>query len=325
MVMASWSLYGSAYSLSNHELITRNATALIKMCQLDEKNAVASLENTYVRFNLKQDDLNKKPLMWHFPLPIDDQQAAPNENYKGGLYKLLVEEASFNNWFNYLMVQAAAEGSFENRAPAVGAMMHFIQDVAVPAHAVPIFHPSKWLKRDQFDEWDKFEYVTGQQDIEKEYRLLKFSKNVCALLSTNNPPLKILSQVHKNTLQSLDAKIKPKDYCLFTREYLFFSDCIPANTSLSWRLFWPDQVNELGFAEYGCDKEDRFGDDVVSCSGTNYKIKPELFKQFAMERLKQAVVASANLILYYQHLPQGKRGACQQQQWVVSKSLLECI
>jgi len=43
-----------------------------------------------------------------------------------------------------------------------------------------------------------------------------------------------------------------------------------------------------------------------------------------MERFKDAVLASANLILHYQNLEVGKRENCGKQQWVINKRMLQC-
>ena len=105
-------------------------------------------------------------------------------------------------------------------------------------------------------------------------------------------------------------------------------------------LLWPKSDKMLkneDFSLYGCEKASffrnndnqawygGFGHEKIACSGKKYKIKASEYRHFATERVNDAIVASANLILYYHNLDKGGRDNCQQQQWVVSKKLLKCL
>ena len=94
--------------------------------------------------------------------------------------------------------------------------------------------------------------------------------------------------------------------------------------SCTWSRYWSQEVSDNGFADYGCDGRDVFGKKEFKCEGEKYKVKPELYRTFAADRFQDAVIASAQMLLYY-YAYEGASSKEQQTQWLPNKKLLEWV
>ncbi|WP_237442737.1 hypothetical protein [Sinobacterium norvegicum] len=351
------------YSVPNHELITRSAAALIEQCQgspLDEK-----LVQTYVDYNLAQDKLLKKRLMWHFDRATGNN-TSPKLRHRDDIYKSMAVLPDFSLWYSYLSQQIALQNTGIDRAPAIGAMLHFVQDMAVPAHVVPIFHPSRLMNRDNFDEWYSFNldsqqipimgYAqwagddTAQPTAGVVYLDEVTKKDVCDTLKSSKElkPAQILSKLKEDTKAAINSPIKHYYVADSYQGPYQHSSSQQDTAKQRWSLLWPsegeyaqDLAND-GFSYYGCDVTDKdqpvmpaknkrgggFGDHKLRCGNKVYVIDPIEYRHFATERITDAITASAQLMINGQQLALSTdtaKSKCQQEKWVVTKRLLECL
>ncbi len=296
---------GNVYSFSvdNHKVITRLSIDLINDCGI--KNSISESDvDTLVEYNVYQDKLLKKSILWHFPMPAEgSNNPIPDKKHASG-YGKIVEETTFNRWVDYLEDQASKEKDLEGRLPAIGALLHFTQDLAVPSHAIPIFHPSKIANPDKLDNWD----------VEKLNMVKLKAKGVSAC--------KGLEKIGVGNVASLNADVR-EDTLLSLNEKL--NNCPENGGICNWTALWETNVIDTGFAYYGCGKEDMFGSNKFSCDGFDYRISTDENNQFVAVRFDAAIVASAKLILHFMHLEPGNRSACADSQWVPRRKHLKCL
>lgn len=292
-----------SFSVDNHKAITKLSVDLINDCGI--KNSISESDvDTLVEYNVYQDKLLKKSILWHFPMPEDGSgNPVPDKKHASG-YGKIVEETTFNRWVDYLEDQASKEKDFEGRLPAIGAMLHFTQDLAVPSHAIPIFHPSKIANPDKLDNWD----------IDKLNRIKLKARGVSSC--------KGLKKIGVDNVASLNADVREKTLLSLNEK---LKTC-PGNGGVcNWTALWGTNVIETGFAYYGCGKEDMFGTNKFSCNGFDYRISTDENNQFVAARFDAAIVASAKLILHFMHLEPGNRSACADSQWVPRRKHLKCL
>lgn len=291
-----------AYSKSNHKHITQAAVELIQRCelpvQLSEKNI-----QTLVVLNLGQDRILNKMRLWHFPAPLKGSGSPVPQKRRAWLYGKLVTETTFDRWAKYLDDQIKQQTSFEQRLPGIGALLHYVQDLAIPAHAVPIFHPTRISNADRLDSWKKLQ-PSGQT-------LLPATEKICETISTGNVDdvIEFLSAARMITLKSLSKPLG--------------SDCQGA--ICRWSRYWSTAVGDNGFANYGCDDKDIFGKSGFKCEGKKYRVNPEAYKRFAADRFQDAVIASAQMLIYYHGYKIDGEGLPQKTRWLPNKKLLQWV
>lgn len=301
LLLVLFSFQASAYSKTNHKKITEAAVDLVQRCELPMSLSESQLD-TLVELNLGQDGVFKKMRLWHFPAPLAGSGDPAPQKQRAWLYGKLVTETTFDRWVKYLDEQVKKEAAFEQRLPGIGALLHYVQDLAVPAHAVPIFHPSRIANADRLDSWKKLA-AKGQA-------LLPSTQKICETISSGkvDDVIEFLSQFRKLTLKSLRKPLG--------------SDC--QGVSCTWSRYWSQEVSDNGFADYGCGGKDVFGKKEFKCEGEKYKVKPELYEAFAADRFKDAVIASAQILLYY-YAYEGESNKAQETQWLPNKQLLEWV
>ena len=293
-------LKAHAYSLSNHQTITEDAVALINECR--SQQFITTLDpsaqlGVLVKYNVHQDQLLRKARLWHFPYYA---QYPPQKEATGWIGNTLVISTSFNVWTDYLYQQALKANRHQTVYPAIGALLHYVQDVAVPAHAVPIFHPVRYLppKADGFDSWDEF----------NEYPWLKnrqAQQHACAELASINLTAQ---DIINNTLQQTKNNIQ-EGLSGQTPEH------IPEQIRAAniWMKLYPvNGPKEYGFGQYGCDSEGDYGVESLTChtkpnvresaqesaegSAQEFEVSHHDYIKFASKQRNLAVLASAQLI-----------------------------
>jgi hypothetical protein len=182
---------------------------------------------------------------------------------------------SFEPWLGYLFSELTRKQPAAAHYPALGALLHYVQDLAVPAHAVPIFHP-EWLFG--HDDFDNHAFHVDHQS------LLKHRPGVCSELAQPQSLAKLLQTTREQTLASLQQPVPMQ------------SAEQPA--SLKWSAFWRAQPRRAGapeFGSYGCEGD--FGDEKVRCDGHRYIVEGASYDAFADARAEAAILASAASIL----------------------------
>ena len=145
-----------------------------------------------------------------------------------------------------------------------GKLIHYIQDMAVPAHVAPIYHVA-WSK-------DKFDGYTAS-----ETHKVSVSKDECrTYIKNKSKPVTILTTLANETLSSIKEK---------------------ANKELYWTDFWnvyPDEPGKKkGFSSYGkCDNV--FGDS----KNTKCRVETSTFDKYFQSRYEGAVKASLELLIF---------------------------
>lgn len=249
VILSSCNLF--AFSVENHNIITKLSVDLINDCGIENDIKESDLD-TLVEYNLYQDKLLKKAILWHFPMPEEgSDNPIPNKKHASGYGKLVVD-TTFNRWTDYLEDQANKEQTFEDRLPAIGALLHFTQDLAVPAHAVPIFHPSKIANPDKLDDWDV-----------KQLDLKKLKKN-------DNLTCTDLKKYNIQSVSSLNKIVRRNTLNNITNTKL--DSCPNKSSTCNWNVFWKTEVIDTGFAYYGCNKEDMFGNNKFTCNNVEYQV-----------------------------------------------------
>ncbi len=167
----------------------------------------------------------------------------------------------------------------EKIARRAGLVMHFIQDMSVPAHVAPNYHASN--KPDSFEA-----YAHKQLGATK---FLSASNGTCSQLSKTykkikpvgekNVPILILEALANKTLEAIDAPIRKKD------------------KAPKWDIFWLTQAknkSDCGFFDYGqCGN--KFGETV---NLSVCELTCDEYKAFYKERYQQTIEASVLLLLY---------------------------
>jgi hypothetical protein len=311
----------AAYGTDTHEYLTREAVALIHSCKqetsalLDPTPHVATL----VDFNLGQDDLMRKARLWHFPFVprADCSDACGTACYTTSWCPYWLSficgmevYRSFDPWLNQLLSQAKLAHAPSEVYPAAGALLHYLQDLAVPAHALPIFHPVPLWHGDELDNYE----VRATHDS-----LLKSRgrKAVCQTLTDTSEPRALLVDMRQKTLASLDSEFPAQS---------------KSGNEHRWRVFWPSipdpQARE--FQSYGCD--DGFGASSVRCGEDTFEVDDKTYQRFADARAEDAILASAQLIARLQtQLAQADAGSKRasaddpDERWLPSAERLERI
>src|SRR5688572_23843474 len=227
------------YSVPNHEALTRFAVKQIDFCvakhpDLAPGHVSAGLEVcSLVECNAAQDGAFEKIALWHFYSPDKELRS----------WLPIARDTKLDNWFAILSREL--EASTKQPATAheiVGALIHYLQDVTVPAHVLPIFHVPPMS--DKFDK-EAFHEPTLIDDKEK-----------CrALLDSKRLVNQILFDTAFRTRRSLDQRL-PK----------------AGQTAATWEVFWNPEPKKSGFAKYGCAKN-RFGEaGPIRCKGMRVQV-----------------------------------------------------
>jgi hypothetical protein len=277
---------GRAYSPSNHARLTARAVALYERCgQLAGAAAravplpIAILQH----YNTRQDDLLSKSGLWHFP------ETAPDEGCPGPfpLCQLVILR-SYEPWTEDIWRRVIQTLPAAQLYPALGAALHYVQDLAVPAHAVPVFHPRGWLDlHDAFDEytsWDNPHSRPGVHELASECARLDAIARSGALRA-------ILEQLRSETRASLSQSLS------LSRG--------GSEVTLSFARLW--QARGAGFGVYGCD--DDFGEAELRCGDTSYAVAAGTYERFAGQRARSAILYSAATIALFEQKLAPCRGA----------------
>ena len=146
-----------------------------------------------------------------------------------------------------------------------GIVLHYIQDMAVPAHVAPVYHVS-W-KKDKFDSYTPVKL-----------RQVNITKAECKnYIDKKSSPVFILQTLANNTLDSIRTKI---------------------NEQLYWSVIWniypekPDNKKD-GFSTYG-----KCGNIFGETTHTNCKIDIAIYDKYFNSRYEEAVKASFELLVF---------------------------
>jgi len=277
----------SAYDIGSHEQLTREAVALIGRCARHDPRLwdPSIYLNTLIDLNVGQDDVLRKARLWHFPFVARGTCSNPcsEECYSRkwcpyGLWFIcdMPVFRSFDPWVNHLIRRASFAREPAEVYRAAGALLHYVQDLAVPAHALPVFHPVPICHGDELDGYGVTVTHCNLQ--------LEQPGDVCERLDDAKDLTSLLLAVRATTEQSVAKSFPLRS---------------PQGEKRSWSAFWRSSSDPEApeFKQYGCKA---FGQSRVECANEAFEVDPKTYAQFANTRASEAILASAQLIVYLQ-------------------------
>lgn len=319
----------AAYTVPTHEKLTRRASELLQRCG---KYGVAlpapdSQVTRILRYyNAKQDDWLNKLALWHFPnVPQGEECPGPFPSC------LFVIERSFEPWTNHIWEQVQATLPPDQLYPALGAALHYVQDMAVPAHAIPVFHPEGLLHL--FDGLDEYEAWNNAFSYPEQGEMAGVCRRLVELSQHTSLP-ELLLQVRESTLRSLNETFgsstpgTPFHVLWQPRDGSY--QCTPEKGDLDEGLEGCSvQIdNDQGFGSYGCDGD--FGDDELQCGWHEYHVDRSDYDRYAGRRARDAIFYSAATILLFQSkLAPCRRAGCKPDKgaddWIPTRSRIKAL
>lgn len=286
----SFAVRARGYSVDNHERLTRESVLLVDRCRVCSNRrgpSAAPYRDVLVEYNRKQDGLFRKLAMWHFP--------APKERGKlSGLAFLFCPFATqkdFELWTRSLWTRVRGGLTARELYPALGAALHYVQDVAVPAHAVPVFHPSFKGLTDDFDDYE------GWRGYGADLLPCEQLAVPCREVLEPAPLDELLERGRKQTQSALALPLTMHDP--------------DGRASVhTWREFWvAPRKNAFRFGEYDCRP---FGGSTVTCGHDRFEVEPEQFFIFATARARATIRAGARAVVSFErHLTRCQERHCE--------------
>ena len=268
-------LFGSmpshAWRLHDHDLITRRALQLYERCQ--EIRFTHTETKTLVDGNLSED----------FNLAVKWLKNSHYYNPDKWVRTLYRDDAGYR-------VRYLTEKLLAGRHPQLrllGKIIHFVQDMASPTHVVPIVHGLS-------DGFEKFKLPAAASALLNLCFSANCGKELSAAASglpcpqkTAAAPDAVLKREARRTLASL------RDIAEATRDgkpYQF-----------TWTMFWVEGLGSR-FGQYGF-----FGNNFgtmkpLEVLGHVYSFPHTVFHNYKLQRTKQAIAATAEVLHWYRLL-----------------------
>ena len=292
-----------AYEPDQHKLLSSLSIKLFNQCLSDEMYSLVI--DDQVALDISEADAGedtylskaaKRVFNWHFYNPHLEsrQQYGPINR---SMSKMLSDIESDIRAADHFIARLA------------GSALHFIEDVTVPAHVMPVFHgplPPLFLLgatgmygpriiHDTVDDWP-----VAYQHFLIEIDQLSERDSLCLRLFSNEPQL-----LFNNLPKKGDIAVKRNPVLFFVKNTALLTlHALDQNTpgcTLQWRFFWDYDYHHDYFTGYRNEWDDRvnigFGD-----SGTlvgECKMTQEKYENFVKARHWQAVVSGAAFLAAY--------------------------
>jgi hypothetical protein len=270
------------FSVPTHGVLTGKALDHLQACgdRLGEptlRERIAQLraaQPLLIQCNQDQDRLIRKAAVWHF-LPSPGKPSLDPDQQQVPVCPL---EPSLRPWFAALAAvsdQAVGASAPQEAYALLGAMLHYLQDMAVPTHVLPIFHPVRWIESDAFDDYLPASDGAGAPD--------------CARLA-----------LARNGDQSLPEQLTAllEETAATTRAAIAEGAPISGAPPSGWNRFWLPEVAADGFSRYGC-VGNRFGAGQLHCEGQALSVEPGVYQRLALKLQTEAITASARAMLIF--------------------------
>jgi hypothetical protein len=288
IVCASLSLSNAyAYSIDSHEILTKVAVQNFNACISSEvelsafKTITPEQEKIITKGNVFEDSKSvfKRIFHWHFWKPeVMNKSGDVKGNGGIGIKK------DFRKRFHKIrreLKQADKSDSqyLEVAYKKLGNLIHYIQDVSIPAHVVPIFHPTlPKMKKDKFDSYKI------NENIKIDCRDL-----VAALPNIKNTGFnRILDYSAVRTLKNIKRLIP-----------------VSGNTKTTWEAYWKSpKIKKSGkkknFGKYG-EFKNKFGQEkIFECAAGSCTILKYHFDNFAFRQHQMTIDATVRSIMLIQ-------------------------
>lgn len=166
LVTSGYIFIGNAHAISpeNHRPVTRAAFSAYKTCiqQPGLKDTLAEGVDAIVESSKLEDEspLIKRYFNWHFYDAYKDTEFAMGRSATGArksLHHIYAERAD-------QLIEALENNQQQDVYEYTGRLLHYIQDMTVPAHVAPIYHHKfLWFDRsdyfDEMPEWNTSPYT----------------------------------------------------------------------------------------------------------------------------------------------------------------------
>ncbi|MGI9282370.1 MAG: hypothetical protein ACR2PX_22455 [Endozoicomonas sp.] len=301
IIHVSPNLYG--YEPYQHQLISNSSINLYNKCQktLESVGTISSDESEQIiNANSGEDtSISKAPYRifnWHFYNSSKEsgQEYFPiNRSMTGLLHS----------------IENTLKASYEFDPVATGSGLHFIEDVTVPAHVMPVFHGPLaplimggavgrydfGLIHDEIDKWE-----IDVEELESFTDTLSESINNCERLF--RAEINIISVSGKTTEIEYDINESPLLYFVdhtSKQTEISYKKLIPG-CDISWEWFWNFDYGHDYFNGYRSEWDESmpvsFGDERQisdDCTMTNNN-----YNSFVFQRHLQAIVSGAAFIAH---------------------------
>jgi len=272
-----------AISPENHKPVTRMAMNVYKSCtdQLGINDTLTEGIDDIVEFSGLEDEspLIDRYFNWHFYDAYRNESTAMGRSFTGARKSLHhIYDARITS-----LIEALKKHDKAYIYEYTGRVLHYIQDMTVPAHVAPVYH----YKFYWFDQSDYFDDMT-------EWSSMTFTpvKNICLFENIDIEEMKerlnnVLSEVAENTRSRIQDEI------LQDNEHRL--------AGKTWEEFWilrnPDDDHnytdtKYGFSPYGNEKRDGY---KQLCEGTEKD--RALCLSFFRKSYDSAVASSVKVLL----------------------------
>lgn len=286
-MLALMSSASMGFSAGNHKSLSIAAITYYKNnCAIEDRH-LQWVHPGYLGKGSKKED-NPRPARltnWHFYHPEKDFKAGK----KG---QIDPRPTKFLNEAKDKILKEIEKGRTKQLSEAIGSYIHYIQDLANPAHIAPIYHDPR--TKDKFDEWTApiYSIFHGDfcSDTDEKYRSILAHEEYKGDLADNLDL--ILDVIFSETKGALDQS--------------FAASASGAPTTLKWSSFW-NLCEENRFCEYEESLlENNFGKAVIwispskpnrpgSCiSGDSCEVKISFseYHKFATQQARIAAIYS---------------------------------
>ena len=291
-----------AYSVENHKKLTAVAIKVFNQCADNQTNNkwLKSL-NDVESFRLvdgsysEDEDYFDKSTNWHFY----DREGLIGRESPLEIFKKIIAEPTMHPRFNQLEITVSNLVKIDGIRSwqpyeTVGKLIHYLQDVTVPAHVAPVFHPLNDGFGDSFDD-----YQVNETEL-----LKKFDVNFCNEMKSlkNKSYNSILDFYANQTFTALNNSIDD------------LTD--DQGDSIKWNVFWNIKTNTRMFGSYGI-AGNQYGNKYI-CIDRNLsfdetideeedgeclhmmRINKSIYDEFANVQHVHAIKATLNAILLSQ-------------------------
>jgi hypothetical protein len=312
-----------AYSIDNHDALSNLAVKRFNHCAKElasqgvELTSLGSPETRAIIEGSKAEDEQaplKRASSWHF---YDPARRLGDKSIL--VFRDFVDEPALHERFNELEIFTRSKLQISGIGDAyiyrsVGRMLHYLQDVTVPAHVVPVFHPSPKKLGDAFDSYE----ISGQAFNEGLADGGATCDAMWAEVKSVNSFNDLLNKMGDHTLDVIDKEtVTTKEGVQGTWSKQFWSD-IPSEFCRKKAMEqMTNEEREAGkkpsldhcFGTYGVFGNNfgntSFCDSLVVfgwCSKTRHQVAEEVYKQFALARHRDAVEVSVKAMMLLQRM-----------------------
>ena len=241
---------------------------------------------------LQAQKMNKK-------LTMEELYWDKNCSFNKSIYSIFFKDPSLSeSVFNtiYQFPDQKIESINQHNLKLLGKAIHHIQDMASPAHVVPIMHPKALSISYKVLSFDAFEGFHKNAEILDSIKK-RDHQDRCAFINHKAKNLMdILDQSAHETLRSLMNTV---DVLIKNAEN---QDVLPS--AITWQK-WYDTLtppDKFGFRDYG-PYQNSFGQtEFKDVAGNIIQVDSKSYEYFARERLQQSIEHTKSALYYFWNL-----------------------